>query len=165
MEMRTWGFEPGAAVVITGAGSGIGLATARRAAELDLAVAAWDIDGGSAQRTASELQLSGASAYAHEVGIFLLLPLAVQLGLHVRSRRGRYGWWIAPTASLAIVGVATVVLWALITRLRAESLVGAYGEVGEYLSPSVEISRIRFYLRQMIDGPGLMGGGTTCSSR
>jgi 4-amino-4-deoxy-L-arabinose transferase-like glycosyltransferase len=100
--------------------------------------------------------LTSLTAYAHEVGIFLLLPLVVQLGLHVRSHWGQHGWWIAPTISLAIVGVATVVLWALITRLRAESLVGAYGEVGEYLSPSVEISRVRFYLRQMIDGPGLV---------
>jgi 4-amino-4-deoxy-L-arabinose transferase-like glycosyltransferase len=96
------------------------------------------------------------TAYAHEVGIFLLLPLVVQLGLHVRSHWRQRGWWIAPTVSLAIVGIAIVVLWALITRLRAESMVGAYGEVSEYLTPSLEISRVRFYLRQMIDGPGLI---------
>jgi 3-oxoacyl-[acyl-carrier protein] reductase len=69
MQMKTWGFEPGAVVVITGAGSGIGQATARRCAELGLAVAAWDVDGDAAGRTVAELQLSGASAYAHEVDV------------------------------------------------------------------------------------------------
>ena len=47
-------------------------------------------------------------------------------------------------------------LWLLVTMLRADSLVGAYGEIQEYLSPSVEWPRIRFYLRMLLDGPGLM---------
>jgi hypothetical protein len=47
-------------------------------------------------------------------------------------------------------------LLLLVTRLRAGSLVGAYGEIDEYLSPAVEWPRIRFYLRMLLDGPGLM---------
>jgi hypothetical protein len=61
-----------------------------------------------------------------------------------------------PLASIAIVGIAALVLLLLVTRLRAESLVGAYGEIDEYLSPSVEWSRVRFYLRMLMDGPGLL---------
>jgi hypothetical protein len=58
-----------------------------------------------------------------------------------------------------IVGLSAVVLWLLVTRLRAESLVGAYGEIEEYLSPSVEWARVRFYLRMLLDGPGLILAG------
>lgn len=101
----------------------------------------------------------GLSAYAHEVGVFLLLPLTVQVGLRLWSERpNRAAWW-APIGSLVIVGLAAIVLWLLVTRLRAESLVGAYGEIEEYLSLSVEWPRVRFYLRMLLDGPGLMLAG------
>ena len=69
MDIQRWGFEPGAPVVITGAGSGIGQATARRCAQLGLSVAAWDIDGAAAQRTAAELSQAGATALAAEVDV------------------------------------------------------------------------------------------------
>src|SRR4051812_11027192 len=64
----------------------------------------------------------GLSGFAHEVGIFLLAPLAVQAALAARRRRGRPRSWLAPVASLAIVVIAALVLWLLVTRLRAESL-------------------------------------------
>ena len=101
----------------------------------------------------------GLSAYAHEVGVFLLLPLAVQVAQKLWTFRADRSRWWAPIGSLVIVGVATVVLWLLVTRLRAESLVGAYGEIEEYLSPAVEWPRIRFYLRMLLDGPGLLLAG------
>jgi 4-amino-4-deoxy-L-arabinose transferase-like glycosyltransferase len=107
--------------------------------------------------------LVGLSAYAHEVGIFLLLPLAAQVALRLWSVRTDRARWrttlLAPIASLLIVGLAAIILWLLVTRLRAESLVGAYGEIEEYLSPAVEWSRIRFYLRMLLDGPGLLLAG------
>lgn len=109
--------------------------------------------------------LIGLSVFAHEVGVFLLLPLAVQVALRLWRIRGngagrgnRAGWW-APIGSLVIVGLAAAILWLLVTRLRAESLVGAYGEIEEYLSLSVEWPRIRFYLRMLMDGPGLLLAG------
>jgi 4-amino-4-deoxy-L-arabinose transferase-like glycosyltransferase len=99
---------------------------------------------------------TGLSLYTHEVGVFLLAPLVAQVILRLRSERGRPGAWLAAIASLAIVGTATILLWLLITRLRAESLVGAYGEIDEYLSPAFEWSRVGFYLRLMADRAGLL---------
>ena len=98
----------------------------------------------------------GLSASAHEVGIFLLAPLAAQAAIGLYRDRGRPGAWVGPVTSLAIVAVAALVLFLLATRLRADSLVGAYGEIDEYLSPAVEWARVRFYLRMLLDGPGLL---------
>jgi hypothetical protein len=94
----------------------------------------------------------GLCPFTHEVGAFLLLPFVVGIGLGVRAR----GIRLVPLLALALVGGALVAQWLLVTQLRASSLVGAYGEIEEYLSPSAEWSRIRFYLRMMTDGPGLM---------
>ena len=58
------GFTPASAIVVTGAASGIGRATARRAAEQGLAVAAWDRDGAAVEALVAELNESGASAVA-----------------------------------------------------------------------------------------------------
>jgi NAD(P)-dependent dehydrogenase (short-subunit alcohol dehydrogenase family) len=56
----TLGFSPDDLVVVTGAGSGIGRATATVAASLGLRVVAWDIDAATAQATATEI--GGTSA-------------------------------------------------------------------------------------------------------
>lgn len=100
--------------------------------------------------------LVGLSAFAHEVGVFLLAPLAAQVVLATWHQRGEPRRWVVPLASMVVVGLAGLLLWLLVTRLRAESLVGAYGEIDEYFSPSVEWPRIRFYLRMLLDGPGLL---------
>src|SRR5581483_5253680 len=103
--------------------------------------------------------LTGLTLYAQEVGVFLLLPLGAQLLLRLWPERRRPVRWLAPLGAGAIVGVATLVLWLLVTTLRADSLVGAYGEIQEYLSPSLEWDRVRFYLRALLDGPGLLLAG------
>lgn len=100
--------------------------------------------------------LVGICPFAHEVGIFLLLPLVVQIGLRLRAGRFQRGVSIEALAALGIVGIAVAAQWLMVTHLRASSLVGAYGEIGEYLSPSVEWPRIRFYLRMLLDGPGML---------
>ena len=98
----------------------------------------------------------GLSMFAHEIGIFLIAPLATQAFLGFWRDRRRPGAWVTPLLSMAVVGIAGLVLLLLVTRLRAESLVGAFGEIDEYLSPAGEWPRIRFYLRLLLDGPGLL---------
>jgi hypothetical protein len=100
--------------------------------------------------------LVGLCAFAHEVGVFLLAPLAAQVALSIWPARREPRRWVVPVASIVVVGLAGLTLLLLVTRLRAGSLVGAYGEIDEYLSPAVEWPRIRFYLRMLLDGPGLM---------
>jgi NAD(P)-dependent dehydrogenase (short-subunit alcohol dehydrogenase family) len=63
------GFEPGASVVVTGAGSGIGHAVARMAARMGLRVGVWDINSESAAETASQIAGSGGRALAVEVDV------------------------------------------------------------------------------------------------
>lgn len=58
------GFTPGDVVVVTGAGSGIGRATAVNAAAVGLAVAAWDINGDSVAATVRDIKEAGGAAVA-----------------------------------------------------------------------------------------------------
>ncbi len=60
---------PGAVVVITGAGSGIGAATAMRYAQLGAVVVATDIDAGAAKRTAAGCRERGARAYSYQCDV------------------------------------------------------------------------------------------------
>jgi 3-oxoacyl-[acyl-carrier protein] reductase len=59
VDVTTWGFEPGAVVVVTGAASGIGRSTAVRCAQVGLRVAAWDVDQAGLDEVAAEI---GATA-------------------------------------------------------------------------------------------------------
>jgi NAD(P)-dependent dehydrogenase (short-subunit alcohol dehydrogenase family) len=56
------GFEPGTAIVVTGAGSGIGRAIAETAARQGLRVAAWDLCAETAQQTADAITETGGQA-------------------------------------------------------------------------------------------------------
>ncbi|RVU28081.1 SDR family oxidoreductase [Streptomyces antnestii] len=58
------GFTPGDVAVISGAGSGIGRATALRAAQLGLRVSAWDLDAGAVAATVDEIAEAGGIAMA-----------------------------------------------------------------------------------------------------
>jgi NAD(P)-dependent dehydrogenase (short-subunit alcohol dehydrogenase family) len=58
------GFTAGDVVVVTGAGSGIGRATAVNAAAVGLAVAAWDVDSGGVAATVRGIKEAGGQAVA-----------------------------------------------------------------------------------------------------
>lgn len=61
-DMRALGFAAGESVVVTGAGSGIGRATALAAARSGLNVAVWDINGEAARETVRVAEEMGANA-------------------------------------------------------------------------------------------------------
>ena len=70
MELATWGFEPGAVALVTGAASGIGRATALRCAEAGLRVAAWDIDRAGLDDLAATIAATGGVVRVATIDIF-----------------------------------------------------------------------------------------------
>ena len=68
-DMRGLGFTAGDVVVVTGAGSGIGKATALAAARSGLTVAVWDICAEACLATQAELEGTGAKALAVTVDV------------------------------------------------------------------------------------------------
>ncbi|HXL90030.1 MAG TPA: SDR family oxidoreductase [Streptosporangiaceae bacterium] len=62
--MISLGFTPGDVVIITGAGSGIGRATARNAAAIGLSVAAWDMNADGVAQTVHDIKEAGGLAVA-----------------------------------------------------------------------------------------------------
>src|SRR5271165_5227447 len=68
-DMRGLGFTAGDVVVVTGAGSGIGKATALAAARSGLSVAVWDICAEANRATKLEVEGMGAKALAVTVDV------------------------------------------------------------------------------------------------
>lgn len=64
MTAADFGFRRGDAIVITGAGSGIGRATALRAVEMGLRVSAWDLNPNGLQETAELLRAAGGEVHS-----------------------------------------------------------------------------------------------------
>ena len=62
-------FPDGASVVVTGAGGGIGRATARICAEVGLRVALWDVALTSVESLSEELTHGGATTFVAEVDV------------------------------------------------------------------------------------------------
>jgi NAD(P)-dependent dehydrogenase (short-subunit alcohol dehydrogenase family) len=63
------GYEAGTSMVVTGAGSGIGAALARRAAGVGLRVVAWDVVGPAAETTVQQISAGGGTATAVAVDV------------------------------------------------------------------------------------------------
>jgi NAD(P)-dependent dehydrogenase (short-subunit alcohol dehydrogenase family) len=59
-----FGFDPADVVIVTGASSGIGRATALHAGRLGLSVSAWDLDAAGAEATAEGVRAAGGRALA-----------------------------------------------------------------------------------------------------
>jgi 3-oxoacyl-[acyl-carrier protein] reductase len=70
MDIARWGFDDDAVVLVTGAASGIGRATALRCAQLGLRVACWDIDQAGLDTVAAEIRTAGGTAATAVVDIF-----------------------------------------------------------------------------------------------
>lgn len=70
MDVTTWGFEPAAVVIVTGAASGIGRATAVRCAQVGLRVAAWDVDQVGLDDVAGEIGAADGTVSTAVVDVF-----------------------------------------------------------------------------------------------
>jgi NAD(P)-dependent dehydrogenase (short-subunit alcohol dehydrogenase family) len=69
VDLQRWGFEPDATVVVTGAASGIGRATAQCCAQLGLGLSIWDIDEAGVARAADELRGLGVRVHVRTVDV------------------------------------------------------------------------------------------------
>jgi NAD(P)-dependent dehydrogenase (short-subunit alcohol dehydrogenase family) len=65
----SFGFVPGDTVIVTGAGSGIGRATALAGAAMGLSVGVWDLDSRAASATTGEIVDAGGTAVAATVDV------------------------------------------------------------------------------------------------
>jgi NAD(P)-dependent dehydrogenase (short-subunit alcohol dehydrogenase family) len=86
----SFGFAPGDTVIVTGAGSGIGRATARNAAAMGLRVAAWDLNEESVAETAATIVDAGGDALAVTCDVGSDEAVAAALDASQRFGAARY---------------------------------------------------------------------------
>jgi NAD(P)-dependent dehydrogenase (short-subunit alcohol dehydrogenase family) len=98
------GFTPGDAVIVTGAGSGIGRAAALNAAACGLAVAAWDINGDSAGATVRDIEQAGGKAVAVTADVTGDSQVAAALAASAQLGGVRYLVNNAGPASASVLG-------------------------------------------------------------
>jgi NAD(P)-dependent dehydrogenase (short-subunit alcohol dehydrogenase family) len=94
------GFRTGDGTIVTGAGSGIGRATAELASSAGLAVAAWDLNLTGAETTAAAIRAAGGEAIAVEVDV--TDDAAVEAALEQSQRLGNLRYLVnnaGPAAS------------------------------------------------------------------
>jgi NAD(P)-dependent dehydrogenase (short-subunit alcohol dehydrogenase family) len=80
-----WGFRPGDAVVVTGAASGIGRATALAAGRAGLRVIGWDLNGDAVEETAVQIRAAGGDVEVRVADVSD--PSAVAEGLNGQAIR------------------------------------------------------------------------------
>jgi NAD(P)-dependent dehydrogenase (short-subunit alcohol dehydrogenase family) len=133
---ESMGTLTGKVAVVTGGGSGIGLASARRLADAGVSVAVVDLDGASAERTAAELGGLGLQA---DVGRSDLWPGIVEA---VTSRFGGI--------DLAHLNAGVMTGEADITKLTDESYRRTVG---------VNVDGVVFGVRALVPALSARGGG------
>lgn len=105
-------------------------------------------------RRQSALLLAAGSAavglLTHELFVLLLPAVALTLfWLHRDSAKGA-GWRMLIPA-LGVMAAGLVALAAFTLTHRADTLVGRYGEINEYLTLSSDLAGFRFYGRLLVD--------------
>jgi NAD(P)-dependent dehydrogenase (short-subunit alcohol dehydrogenase family) len=86
----SFGFTAGDTVIVTGAGSGIGAATARNAAAMGLAVAAWDLDPDGLAQTVAEIEDAGGNVLAVSADVTSKSAVAHALAVSAELGEPRY---------------------------------------------------------------------------
>ncbi|MCC6177093.1 MAG: glycosyltransferase family 39 protein [Chloroflexi bacterium] len=103
--------------------------------------------------------LAGLTLFAHELGVFLVVPLAAQAALRLWQGRREPKGWRASLTALAIFTAMAALALLLTLGLRAETLGGRLSEIDQYaLSPRLDEHTLSFYSDMLFQPYGLLPG-------